>query len=85
VLDDYHLVRQEHIHHAVTFLLHHLPPRMLLVIASRSDPPLPLARLRARGELIELRQADLRFSAEESAPFCARSPGWNWPRPKPRP
>src|SRR5438309_1297417 len=54
---------------ALTFLLDHLPPQLLLVIATREDPQLPLARLRARGQLTELRAADLRFTASEAAAF----------------
>ncbi len=60
VLDDYHVVDARDIHDGMVFLLDHLPPRPHLVIASRADPPLPLARLRARGELVEIRAADLR-------------------------
>jgi LuxR family maltose regulon positive regulatory protein len=57
------------IHAAVAFLLDHLPPQLHLLIATRSDPPLPLSRLRARGELTELRAADLRFTPDEAAAF----------------
>ena len=59
VLDDYHVIEAQPVHEALAFLLDHLPPQMNLVIASRSDPPLPLVRLRGRGELAELRAADL--------------------------
>ena len=69
ILDDYHLVEQHSVHKALAFLLEHLPPQMHLVIASRSDPPLPLARLRVRGELVEIRDGDLRFTPEETAVF----------------
>jgi LuxR family maltose regulon positive regulatory protein len=69
VLDDYHVIDTPEIHQALSFLLDRLPPRMHLVIATRSDPPLPLARLRARGELTELRAADLRFTPDEAAAF----------------
>ena len=69
ILDDYHVIDAELVHDAVTFLVDHLPPQMHLVIASRSDPPLPLARLRARGELTELRDSDLRFTPDEAAAF----------------
>ncbi len=69
VLDDYHLIEHRSIHAALTFLLDHLPRQMHLVFASRADPPLPLARLRARGELTELRAADLRFAPGEAAAF----------------
>ncbi|MGD1993577.1 MAG: LuxR C-terminal-related transcriptional regulator [Anaerolineae bacterium] len=66
-LDDYHLIESQSIHDALTFLLRRLPPNMHLVIATREDPPLPLARLRARGHLTELRAADLRFTSSEAA------------------
>ena len=69
VLDDYHLIEAQPIHEALTFLLEHLPPQMHLVIATREDPPLPLARLRARGQLTELRATDLRFTPAEAADF----------------
>ncbi len=69
VLDDYHLIEAQPIHDALTFLLEHLPPQMHLVIATREDPPLPLSRLRARGQLTELRGADLRFTSSEAAEF----------------
>jgi LuxR family maltose regulon positive regulatory protein len=67
VLDDYHVVDSPSIHDDVAFLMSHLPPHLHIVIATRSDPPLPLARLRARGQLAELRAADLRFTDEESS------------------
>lgn len=67
VLDDYHEIESESIHNVVTYLLDHLPPQMHLVIATRVDPPLPLPALRARGELNEIRLADLRFTDEEIA------------------
>jgi LuxR family maltose regulon positive regulatory protein len=69
VLDDYHLIELQTIHEALEFLLDPSPPRMHLVIVTRSDPPLPLARLRARGQLAELRTADLRFSTDEAGEF----------------
>jgi len=69
VLDDYHAIEDTAIHGSLAFLLSHLPPRLHLAISSRSDPPLPLARLRARGQLAELRAADLRFTPEEAAAF----------------
>ena len=69
VLDDYHVIEAEPVHDAVTFLLDHLPPQMHLVIAARTDPPLPLARLRAQGQLTELRAAELRFRPEEASAF----------------
>jgi LuxR family maltose regulon positive regulatory protein len=69
VLDDYHLIHTLPIHSALAFLLDHLPPNMHLVMASRADPPLPLARLRGRDQLTELREADLRFTTDEAAAF----------------
>ncbi|CAG0926356.1 serine/threonine-protein kinase PknK [Thermoflexales bacterium] len=69
ILDDYHLISAPAVHSAIAFLLEHLPENMHIVIGSRSDPPLPLARLRARGQLLELRAADLRFTADETALF----------------
>jgi len=75
VLDDYHLIKAKPIHDALTFLLGHLPPPMRLVIATRQDPPLPLARLRGRGEMTEIRAGDLRFTEEEAAPFLNQTMG----------
>ncbi|MGB3218634.1 MAG: LuxR C-terminal-related transcriptional regulator [Anaerolineae bacterium] len=69
VLDDYHLVEAIPVDQALAFLLDHLPPQMHLVIATREDPHLPLARLRARGHSTELRAADLRFTPAEAADF----------------
>jgi LuxR family transcriptional regulator, maltose regulon positive regulatory protein len=69
VLDDYHLLDARPIDEALAFLVEHLPPQLHLVIVTREDPPLPLARLRARGHLSELRAADLRFTPAEAAGF----------------
>ena len=69
VLDDYHLVETPTIHEAITFLLNRLPSQVHLVITTRADPPLPLSRLRGRGQLTELRESDLRFTAKEAAVF----------------
>lgn len=69
VLDDYHHIEAKLVDHAITFLLEHLPPHMHLVIATREDPGLPLPRLRAQGQLTELRAADLRFTSFEAAEF----------------
>ncbi len=80
VLDDYHLIEAQPIHEALTFLLEHLPPPpggIHLVIATREDPPLPLARLRARGQLTELRASDLRFTPSEAASFLNQAMGLN--------
>jgi LuxR family transcriptional regulator, maltose regulon positive regulatory protein len=75
ILDDYHLIKEPSIHEAVTFLLDHLPPRLHFVLAGRSEPPLPLARYRARQQLMELGPADLQFSPEESAAFLRQEMG----------
>jgi ATP/maltotriose-dependent transcriptional regulator MalT len=69
VLDDYHLIEAPSIHQQQSFLLDHLPPQMHLVISTRADPPLPLARLRARDQLIELHESDLRFTRAEVVKF----------------
>jgi len=75
IFDDYHLIESQAIQEALTFLIEHLPPRMHLVISTRADPPLPLARLRVRGEMTELRAADLHFTPEEAAVFLDRVMG----------
>ena len=77
VLDDYHLIDDPTVDQALTFLLEHLPPQMHLVITTREDPPLPLARLRGRGQMTELRAADLRFSPDEAAEFLNQVMGLN--------
>src|ERR1700722_4085035 len=69
VLDDYHVVDTREVQDGMAFLLDHLPPGWHVVIASRADPPLPLARLRARGELAEIRAAELRFTPDEAAAY----------------
>ena len=69
VLDDYHVIDSREVQDGVGFLVEHLPPRLHLVIVSRADPSLPLANLRARGELVEVRAADLRFTTEEAAAY----------------
>ncbi len=69
VLDDYHVIESPPVDEALTFIVDHLPPQFRLVIATREDPPLPLARLRARGQLTELRAADLRFTPDEAVTF----------------
>jgi ATP/maltotriose-dependent transcriptional regulator MalT len=69
VLDDYHLLDSQAVDQALTFLVEHLPPQMHLVVVSREDPQLPLARLRARGQLTEVRAVDLRFTPAEAAAF----------------
>lgn len=75
VLDDYHVITSRQVQDALMFLLEHLPARLQVAIASRSDPPFPLARMRSRGELTELRAADLRFTHDEAADFLNRLMG----------
>ena len=75
ILDDYHLVDAGPVHESVAFLLENLPPSLLLVVSSRADPPLPLARLRARGQLAELRAAEFRFTTEEAAALLGATAG----------
>jgi len=77
VLDDYHVIDAKPIDDALTFLIEHLPPQMHLVIITREDPRLPLARLRVRGQLTELRAADLRFTPAEAAEFLNQVVGLN--------
>jgi LuxR family transcriptional regulator, maltose regulon positive regulatory protein len=79
VLDDYHLVDSGPVHESVAFLLENLPPGLRVVVSGRADPPLPLARLRARGQLAELRAADLRFTAEEGAALLGETAGAGLP------
>ncbi len=79
VLDDYHVITGEPVRDAVAFLIDHLCPNLHLVIVTRSDPLLPLARLRAKNQLAELRAEDLRFQAEEAAEFLSRSMGLDLP------
>ncbi len=74
-LDDYHVIQNRQIHDVLTFLLDHLPPQMHLAIASRANPPLPLTRLRGRGELTELRASDLRFTPGEAATYLSQMMG----------
>ncbi|HEY1002195.1 MAG TPA: hypothetical protein VGD83_21400, partial [Streptosporangiaceae bacterium] len=79
VLDDYHLVGSQPVHASLGFLLDHLPPGLHPVLASRADPPLGLARLRARGQLTELRDAELRFTVDEAAAFLRETAGADLP------
>jgi LuxR family maltose regulon positive regulatory protein len=72
VLDDYHVIDAPVVHHTLGFFIDRLPPRLRVVIASRSEPPLGVPRLRARGELVELRVGDLRFTGEETSAFLTR-------------
>ena len=75
VLDDYHFIESQAIHEGLTFLIDHQPENMHMIITTRIDPPLPLARLRARNRLTELRANDLRFTAEETAIFLNHAMG----------
>ena len=75
ILDDYHLIQNKEIHAALGNLLEHTPPRLHLVLLTRSDPPLELARLRVLGQLAEIRMEQLRFSAQEAAAFLKKSAG----------
>jgi LuxR family maltose regulon positive regulatory protein len=77
VLDDYHIIEAQPVDKALTFLLDHLPPQMHLVIASRTDPSLPLSRLRASGLMTEIRADDLRFTFDEVATFLNKIMGLN--------
>ncbi len=77
VLDDYHVLEAKAVDQALTYLVEHLPPQMHLVIATREDPQLPLARLRARGHLTEVRATDLRFTPAEAAAFLNQVMGLN--------
>jgi LuxR family transcriptional regulator, maltose regulon positive regulatory protein len=81
VLDDYHLVDSGPVHESVAFLLENLPPGLHLVVSGRADPPLPLARLRARGQLAELRAAELQFTPEEAAALLGETAGPGLPGP----
>jgi LuxR family maltose regulon positive regulatory protein len=71
-LDDYHLISAQPVHDVLAFVLDNMPPQMHLVVLTRADPPLPLARLRASGELTEIRADDLRFTADEAAAFLSQ-------------
>ncbi len=73
VLDDYHLIHSQEVDSALTFLLDHLPSQMNIVMTTREDPQLPLARLRARGDMVELRANDLRFTLDEASEFLNQS------------
>jgi len=77
VLDDYHMIDSQAIHDGLTFLIDHLPKNMHLVVTTRIDPPLPLARIRAHDDLTELRANNLRFSVEEAAEFLGQAMGLN--------
>ncbi|MBN1836465.1 MAG: hypothetical protein JW820_11485 [Spirochaetales bacterium] len=80
VLDDYHVIAEETVHASVAFLVEHLPPQVHIVVSSRADPPLPLAALRARGQLNEVRASELRFDSGETAAFMNRLMGFHLSR-----
>ena len=75
ILDDYHVISDQAIHDSLLFLLDHLPVRMHLVLATRTDPELPLSRWRVRGQLVEVRSSDLRFTQEEATSFLLQRMG----------
>ena len=75
VLDDYHLVDSRDVRDGMTLLLEHLPPHVHLVLSTRADPDLPLSRWRVRGELVEIRAADLRFTSDEAATYLNEATG----------
>jgi LuxR family transcriptional regulator, maltose regulon positive regulatory protein len=75
VLDDYHRVRERSCHGHVEYLLHHLPPAVQLVLATRADPPLPLARLRSTGDMVEIRMSELQFTPAEAAELISLTSG----------
>ena len=75
VLDDYHVIDLPEVHEGMAFLLEHLPPTLHVVIATRADPGFPLARLRARGELLEIRAGALRFTPDEAAAYLTDAMG----------
>lgn len=75
VLDDYHLITNPAVHHSIGIMLDHLPANCRLIMGTRADPPIQLSRLRARGQIVELRAADLRFTAEEIDAFVRQSEG----------
>jgi LuxR family maltose regulon positive regulatory protein len=79
VLDDYHLIEVQPVHSSLGFLLEHRPPDLRLLLASRADPPLALARLRARGQLGELREHELRFTPDEAAALLRETVGPDLP------
>ena len=75
VFDDYHMVQSHDVRDGMTFLLEHLPPHVHVVLSTRADPDLPLARWRVRGELVEIRAADLRFTSDEATTYLNEATG----------
>jgi len=79
VLDDYHLIGSKSVHDALNFLIEYLPPTMHIVIIGRTDPPIPISRLRVQGDMIEIRTPDLRFSKTEVAALLNNLMGFTLP------
>jgi len=79
VLDDYHAIEARAVHALVAFLIEYLPPDLFLILIARSDPPLPLVRRRREGQIIEIRDADLRFNHEEATRFLNECKGLSLP------
>jgi len=77
VIDDYHVITSQPVNHALAYILNHMPPQMHLIISTRIDPQMPLAQLRARGQLLELRSSDLRFTINEEIDFLDHIMGVN--------
>ena len=75
VLDDYHLIHSELVHKTILYLIDQQPRNLHLILLTREDPPLPLSRLRARDEITEVREQDLRFSIQEAADFLTHTMG----------
>jgi LuxR family transcriptional regulator, maltose regulon positive regulatory protein len=75
VIDDYHVIESPEVHTALAFFLDHMPPRMHVALGSPADPLLPIARMRARGEVLELRAGDLRFTPDEASDFLRSMTG----------
>ena len=75
ILDDYEVITQQEIHTTLTYLLEHLPPQLRLIVLSRTDPPLPLARLRGRDQVLEVRAAQLRCTSQEATAFLTQTMG----------
>ncbi len=75
VLDDYHVIQNQDVHHLISYLVEHIPSKFHLVLGTRADPPLPLSKLRARSDMLELRMADLRFTFQEASNFLTHTMG----------
>src|SRR5262249_47817905 len=75
ILDDYHVITEPEVHGSLTYLLEHLPPQLHLILATRADPPLSLSRLRAQGQVLEVRTEQLRCTSEEALAFFIQAMG----------